>query len=522
MKLLELYKEKIMGTISGLDRIRFRGTLRWLANESGINKFLGSQGILLKSFTDWAKNITSDIRECCDNRAKEYGIETLYLDSSGINKEELAREIAQRRGIAEGAICNISIVEPCYAPKVKGNKAKEQLELKMVPTKCIHIYHYFNDAELGFGHVRLQTWSPYNIFICLNGRHWLERQLLKNGIGYIKDGNCFPWLADISAAQKLMDKQLKSNWSKLLDGLVSKLCPRLSRILPLRPEYYWSADETEWSTDIMFRSAGELEGLYPDLLYHAMKISESPSVMRYFGRRCLSRSGRIKGRAPIEVMSECRKFYEGIRVKHWLNNNCVKMYNKSGSILRIETTINQAREFKVYRHPDDDQKRPASWQHMRKGVSDLHRRCQISQQCNERYSDALTCAQVQEKLKEVLAPACNKVKKAGKIYRGLNPWQNEDYKLLTFLAKGENALRGFRNKELRCYLYSGTEHLPQGQQRKYSGRTTRKIKLLRIHGLVKKVAKENRYVLTAKGLKFAKALIAASDTDIKELTNNAA
>ena len=522
MKLLELYKEKILGAINGLDRIRFRGTLRWLANEVGINRFLSIQGILLKDFTNWAKNITSDIRECCDTSAEKYGIETLYLNSSKVNKEELARKIADQRNIDVGPICNISVLETCNAPKIKGNKAKKQLELKIVPTKCIHIYHYFNHPEFGFGHVRLQTWAPYNIFICLNGRHWLERQLLKKGIAYIKDGNCFPWIENISMAQKLMDKQLKTNWSKMLNGLVKSMCPRLARILPLRPKYYWSADETEWATDIMFRSATELDRLYPDLIYHAMKTSDSPSVMKYFGRRCLSRSGRIKGRAPREVMSEFRKFYEGVRIKHWLNNNSVKMYNKSGSILRIETTINYTREFKVYRHPDDDENRPVSWQNMRKGVSDLHRRCQISQQCNDRYADALTAAKVEEKLKEVTAPACNRIKKKGKTYRGLNPWQNEDYKLLTFLAKGENALRGFRNKDLRTCLYPQSKHLPKNQQRKYSGRTTRRIKLLRMHGLIKKVAKENRYVLTAKGQKFAKALMAASDIGIKELTNTAA
>jgi hypothetical protein len=274
--------------------------------------------------------------------------------------------MAEERGISVGPICNISVLEQCYAPKVKGNKAKKQLELKILPSKCIHIYHYFNHPEFGFGHVRLQTWAPYNIFICVNGRHWLERQLLKRGIAYVKDGNCFPWIEDMDMAQKLMDQQLKTNWSRMLNGLVRRMCPKLGGILPLRPDYYWSADESEWATDIMFHSVVELDALYPELIYHAMKISDSPSVMKYFGRRCLSRSGRIKGRAPREIMSDGRKFYEGIRIKHWLNNNSVKMYNKSGSILRIETTINDTKEFKVFRHPDDDKHRPASWQNMRK------------------------------------------------------------------------------------------------------------------------------------------------------------
>jgi hypothetical protein len=159
---------------------------------------------------------------------------------------------------------------------------------------------------------------------------------------------------------------------------------------------------------------------------------------------------------------------------------------------------------------------------MRKGVSDLHRRCQVSQQCNERYSDALAVAQVNEKLKEVAGSACNKIRKEGKSYRGLNPWNDEDYRLLMFLSKGENAINGFRNKHLREWLYPNSERVDKIQRKKYSGRTTRRIKLLRVHGLIRKVPHANRYVLTEKGQKFSCALMTASAIDIKALTEMAA
>jgi len=266
----------------------------------------------------------------------------------------------------------------------------------------------------------------------------------------------------------------------------------------------------------MFNAVKYLDRVYPSLVYHAMQTSDSSAVMRFLGRRGNS------GPLPNEVISDYRRRYEGVRVKHWKSGNSVKMYNKSGSILRIETTINNTRDMRVYRHPNDDESQKPSWQKMRKGVSDLHRRCVESGKCNERYGDSLAAAQVEEKLKEVVAPACNKVKKKGKAYRGLNPWQNEDYQLLTFLAKGENALSGFRNKDIRSWLYPKSGTMSKQEQKKYSGRTTRRIKLLRAHGLVKKVAKQNRYMLTAKGQKFAVALMNASSVDIKGLTEMAA
>jgi hypothetical protein len=517
MKLMELYKDKIMGAIRGLDRIRFRGTLRLLANQNGLRKFMSFTNVLLKDFGSWAEGLTAMIRQSCRTKADELGIETHYLRRPSIDKEKFAREIAESRGIKEGSICMLSAVEPCIAPMVKGNKRQKKLELVMAQRKCVFVYHYFDDPVFGFGHVRIQSWLPFNIFICLNGRHWLEKELQKEGIGYIKDGNCFPWIEDIDAAQNLLNKQFETNWSQILMKLALSSCPALSQALrPLRPDYYWSADETEWATDIMFKSKEALDALYPSLLHHAMHVSDSESVMKYLGR-CDRR-----GVSPNEVISDYRRRYEGIRIKHWKNYNSVKMYNKSGSILRIETTINSTRDFKVYRHPDDNLNRPASWQKMRKGVGDLHRRCEISDQCNNRYADALASAQVEEKLKEVVAPACNRIRKNGKSYRGINPWQEQDYRLLSFLAKGENALSGFRNKDLRRWLYPESEDIDKQQHRRYAGRTTRRIKLLRVHGLVRKVAKENRYMLTAKGQKFACALMCASAADIKGLTELAA
>jgi hypothetical protein len=517
MKLMELYKDKIMGSIRGLDRIRFRGTLRLLANQSGLRKFMSFTNVLLKDFGSWAEGLTAMIRQSCRAKADALGIETHYLRRASIDKEKFVRELAASRGIKEGSICMLSAVEPCMAPMVKGNKRQKKLELVMAQRKCVFVYHYFDDPVFGFGHVRIQSWLPFNIFICLNGRHWLEKHLQKEGMGYIKDGNCFPWIEDTETAQNLFNKQMETNWSHMLMTLLLNSCPALGQVLrPLRPDYYWSADETEWATDIMFKSKEALDALYPSLLHHAMHVSNSGSVMKYLGR-CDRR-----GVSPNEVTSDYRRRYEGIRVKHRVNRNSVKMYNKSGSILRIETTINHTRDFKVFRHPDDNLNRPASWQKMRKGVSDLHRRCKVSGKCNERYADALASAQIEEKLKEVVSPACNRIKKKGKTYRGLNPWHEQDYKLLAFLARGENAIAGFRNKDLRKWLYPESDRLRKKEQKKYSGRITRRLKLLRVHGLIKKVAKENRYTLTAKGRKFACALMTASAVDIKRLTKIAA
>lgn len=444
MPFIKLYQDRIRGIVEGLDRVRFRGTDRMLSNVKGFVQALHVMDVLLKDFGRWAESATRRLREHCARQADLLGIETIYLRSNRDDKEKMAREIAAERGVMpDGSICMLSTVELCVSPTVRGNRETKFLEVSMCPRKCVHVYYYFDHPEVGFGHVRLQSWVPYGITICLNGRHWLEKQLIAEGIGYHKVGNCFPWLEDADKAQSLLDEQLKTDWPGLLNGLVKKAFPGiLDLCAPFDPRYYWSADETEFATDVVFKSAEDLDALFPKLLLHAMRVSDCRTTLRYLGRA----SGQAsRGKLPDQVQSDCRTRHEGIRVKHTVNGDSVKMYNKASTVLRVETTINTPRNFKAFRSPNDDETKKPSWQKMCKGVSDLHRRCEVSSQSNKRYLDALSAACVEKTLLEVAKDACNQTTRNGRPVRGLNPWNEQDFNLLTFLAKGEWAINGFRN-----------------------------------------------------------------------------
>ena len=518
---MKLYSEKTRGAISTWDRIRFRGTVRWLASTRGINSYLGSHSILFKDFGKWAAGITKRVRDTCSKQAEKLGIPMMYLKSSKVDKEALARRIAKERGVEVGDICMFSVVESCYSPLLKGNRETKKLELQVGQRKCVWIYHYWNDEKMGFGHTRLQTWLPLSATLCINGRHWLERLMIREGLNFVKDGNCFSYIEDLGRARDLIEEQMRTAWPATLDGLLRRNCPIIDHVVGEPLDYYWSADETEWATDVMFRSTRDLDGVFPSLLRFGLLSAQSPAVMRFFGKK-VKQDGRFRGRAPDEIISDLRQRYEGLRLKHWINRNSVKMYNKAGSVLRVETTINNSRDFKVFRCPNDDEERGASWQKMRKGVSDLHRRSQVSQACNDRYLDHLAAANLSETLQQTAGEICSPIVKKGRRHRALNPWKPEDFRILEFLSRGENHINGFRNRDLRAYLYPRDVKADKDTQRRASGRTTRRIGLLRAHGLVRKVPKENRYVLTPKGRKVAAAILAASAADTKQLMELAA
>jgi hypothetical protein len=106
----------------------------------------------------------------------------------------------------------------------------------------------------------------------------------KAGIAYRRQDNCFPWIGDVRRAQKLMEQQQGIDWPSVLGGLV-KQCHPLHREIsrPIEREYYWTAAQSEYATDVMFRERGALERIYPALVHHAVMSFGAEQVMRYMG-----------------------------------------------------------------------------------------------------------------------------------------------------------------------------------------------------------------------------------------------
>src|SRR5260370_40314863 len=156
-----------------------------------------------------------------------------------------------------------------------------------------------------------------------------------------------------------------------------------------------------------------------------------------------------RGKFAGDVVSALKRRAEGRWMKHRLNGNWIKMYDKQGSVLRVETVINQTRDMKVYRSKEGDEGGAKSWQRLRKGVADIHRRAEISQAANQRYAEALATVDDSRSLAELAETVCEPVTWQGKRARGLNPLAKEDARLLEAVNRGEFAINRFRNRDRR-------------------------------------------------------------------------
>ena len=261
----------VIGVLHGWDRLRLQGTLRSLYYQPVMEEYLWQAGVLWKDFKRFATDLTSRVRQAAEKLAGRHQRPMIYLSSSRTRKEEVAREIQHRDQIAKGLIAVLSCVEPCHTWFLRGNRVTRKLEIQLKWGRCIHLYFYWMHEELGFLHLRLQTWFPFLIQVCLNGREWLGRQMDRVRMSYQREQNCYPWISNIGRAQGLMDQQHQSDWRKLLGPLVRRCHPLYGEInAPIEQEYYWTAAETEYATDVMFRDRGALKRIYPSLVHHAV------------------------------------------------------------------------------------------------------------------------------------------------------------------------------------------------------------------------------------------------------------
>jgi hypothetical protein len=517
---LSRHANAVIGTLSGFDRLVFRGTLRVLAHHLGMKAYLWAVQVLLKDFARHAEAVTRELREASEAFARRTGRPIRFLSSSATNKEAIARAIARHHGIEHGLICIITAVEPCLSYDVVRDRQSRRLQLLPRHRKCLYLYHYQIHPLFGFMHARIQTWFPFAIQVCLNGREWLAHAMAAAGSAYVQRDNCFTWLEDPAQAQRLMDRQVQAAWPDLLNGIARGLNPRhevMFRAFPV--DYYWSTYQSEWATDILFRNSASLARLYPRLVQHGLTTFLSPDVMRFLGR-AIPPNGKLPPRLLAEVVSDVKRRPEGVRIKHRLGENSIKMYDKQGSVLRVETTINDAAGFKTFRTPEGKPDGPQGWHCMRKGIADLHRRTEVSQAANDRYLRALASVENTTSFGQLTARLCRPTQHKRHRVRALNPHAPADAALLEAISHGEFTLNGFRNRDLRRLLFTHTASKPA--QRRQAAAVSRKLVLLRAHHLIRKVPHTHRYHLTDAGRVAVTALMTARTISTQQLTKLAA
>lgn len=505
---LHKHMDKITGVLSCPDRVIFKGHLP-LSHPMSMDAFMTRQRWLLKDFKEHGKQasnlLVAHAKKMCAQKGRPYE----YLRSF-TRKETYAREIAERDGIVKGLVCVFATLESCGSYKLAYGEGRPRLKYNY--PRCLVLYYYFMDREYGFMHVRIQTWFPMTVQVYINGREWLGKKLELHGVAYTARDNAIIWVEDPQRAQRFADNFAKRNWPRILDAFAKRVNPLLKNLLA-DCSYYWVTDQFEYATDIMFNDPHALEGLYKELLEHATLCFSAEDVLTFLGKKL---HGNFKG----EVLNDRKTRQPGARIKHRVSGNWIKMYDKFGSVLRIETVINRPYDFRVRRTGMREGRNVIGWFPMAKGVANLPRYVDVCLAANKRYIERLAVVDDPGEALDELPKLAKRKHINGNTYRAFNPLNPADIQLFHVLMRGEHAIHGFRNKDIRRHLM-GESNSPE-QKKRDSAKVSRLFGLLHAHKLIAKIPRSRRWHISKKGQRLMTCAITLYYKNAPKLYANAA
>jgi hypothetical protein len=513
---LQRFAAVVAGVLSGFDRLVFKGRLPQLYSPEGMNCYAAANHVRLLDFKKHAKEVTQQVLQASLVESAKAAGRFQYLGNGKQSKDEAARRILERHPIDKGLAAVLQCVEPCWTFDTKSVDGRLTIQGEM--GKCSALYHYYRHPRFGWMYVRLQTWFPFEVQIGLNGREWLAQQMDQAGLKYIRSDNKFTWVEDWRRVQQLLDAQLRTNWVQEFDALVRQVHPLHPHHLGRLPRAYnWTVHQSEWATDVAFASRAVLEDWYGRWVRHGFLNYSSLDVLRFLGR------SRLPSGAPADIHADVAEFEESVRLKHWVNGNSLKMYDHA-NVLRVETTINNPKEFRSYRAKVGEPNGPKDWRILQRGVADTHRRAEVSQHANERYLEALSGVAATTTLEELISPWCQRVAEpgpGGRKLRALNPFAADDLALLTAVGNPKWLVSGLRNRDLAEALF-GEAPVDAAEGKRRSARVSRLLRLLRAHGIIRKVPKSHRYQVCEKARDRILVLLAARKANPQEITAKAA
>ncbi|HMB04071.1 MAG TPA: hypothetical protein VKP69_10085 [Isosphaeraceae bacterium] len=479
----------IVAVLSCFDRVIFKGHLA-LAAPCELEYFVDC--VLGVRRSDFMKTLAPRYSDRLVEHAQEWAWKagrTYEYRTGQFRKDEWAQGLIRDQGVSEGLVGILCTQETCPSFALVPGPKRPQFVSRSRQHRVL--YYYFLDREFGLIHVRLQTWLPFTVQVYVNGHEWLAQQMVQKKLGFVQQHNAFTQLDDPAQAQRLADRFARLPWPKLLDRWARQVNPWLRELFPGYP-VHWVVDQAEYATDLLFTGRAALTGLYRAVLDYAVRTFTPKDILGFLGRKW---DRRFDG--EVHTHYEDDRWF-GTRIKHRMKTNWLKMYDKFGRILRVETVINSPKEFWVYRtQPHRDGTSSVGYYPMTKSVASLVDYQEQALACNRRYLDALAVvddpAPAYQDLRHLTEPTVVD----GRSYAGFNPARRDDVRLFRAVLGGDHIARGFRNADIREPLFGRPLH--RGQQRRASAAVGRLLKRLHVRHLVAKIPRTRRWRVTEHG-----------------------
>lgn len=479
MLLTDRYADQIQGVYSCYDRVVIQGTLPGLCYAEGMTSYLYANSIRIFDYPKFADSLRHELRFNAERIAEQNNLEIDFIRKNNFRKEQRIQEIIEKRGDHPGIVHIFSAMEPCASYRPWHDKNTHKTFLKYKPGKCLHYYFYLIDDLLGLCYVRVPTWCPFRLQIYFNGHNQLASMLNSQSVDFSQLDNMFTDFSSFEQAQEIYNQFNVEEIHEKLDLFANQFCPVIRKF---DRSYHWSIMQAEYATDIVFKRQQDLQPLYDQLVTTAIHTVRPDNIATFLGKK-------VHPNYQGEMGNNFNTRIEGTRIKHSMGPVSIKMYDKLGLVLRIETTVNDVSFFKHYReveHKDGTQSLKLA--PMKKGVYSLAPLQELLSATNHRYLQYISDIDDNSAEVKKVSRLSRRIIKNKRPYKGFNFFSEDDQKLFEVISRGEFNISGFQNKHIR-------QHLPG----KNSGQISRILKRLHVHGLIKKIGHTYKYYLSKFG-----------------------
>jgi len=473
----ELLSGHVTLEVECLDRLYLNGYIGALATRGGLVTFMREQlGKPIPSPVVLGQ-VTERFRDAVKTLAERQQI-PVYQFNHKERKDDVANKFRQQRGVRDGIVF-IGIAQE-KAQTFQGKKVEGWFQFSRDKAVYVnHYYFYIDDAEFGPLFIKVCSYAPWGIKVCLNGHEWAKRQLDNQGIAYEALDNGFFSCAEPEKLQKVCDslgpEQIERVFRKWL-----KYIP-----LPLRPEdreagYDWSLSiwQLEVSLTQIFDRPLRGREFFEEIIRDNLDLGRPDRVQLIFDRV-------VTKKTPGEFRT--RVIQNGVHPSLHIayKNFDLKQYFKEGRGCRTEGTFRNPNDFGV-----------------NKGLSNLPYLQKIGREINRRLLEVERVSHNSglsgDSIQRVVQPT---VTEDGEKAPALKFGQPRVMALFVALTLFQHLIDGFHNRDLRSVVI---DLMGVTSEQYTTSQMTYDLRRLRLKGLIFRPPKTHRYFLTPYGWKMAR------------------
>jgi hypothetical protein len=487
---LKLFAPYLQWFYHCFDRVVINGHLLGLMRESQIVYFFRNVCGHSKLTKELLRQRSQDYQTWVEHFALNHKLPCIWAEKH-VRKEDLVAP-RQQRCLSQGKFGVYYIIKSreqgwtfrILPPKFATSDPNYQIVRKQ-RSQYTHYYFYIVDAVAGPMVLRVGSFLPFSVTAYLNGHNFIERQLTRQGIKFVKDDNRFVSVAEPAKLQAAADRLDGKTIQQRIDYWAFILAPKFSpkeRAACGGLRRLYAMEQIEYCRNFIFKRSWPIRSIFQRSCELGVYLLTADRITALFGKR---NTRRVRGK----LQNVMERVDHGMHVfRTWCQNSFLKQYEKAATFLRLELVSNNVRDFKL-------KKSLAHWHAMRERFRQITDRFAAVQAQNLNVHGQL----------DVLARLAQPVIQGKTKVPGIKLEQKRILRLLEVLLQGAGGhLKRWTTTQLRDTVLDQCALKPKDytlHQIRYD------LRKLRLHGLIERIPHSHAYRFTPKGYKLALLLI---------------